>query len=365
MILDRLEVDHFRIIEQAALELQPGINLFTGPNGAGKTSVLEATHLLARGKSFRRGGVESQIQHGSDTVAVRGRLRGATSSMRLDCLKRRGEPIELRRNRTRIERVSDIVKAVPLQVFLPDLAELIFGAPLARRRWLDFGLLYQSDAALGTMAHYRHVLRQRNAALRRREHNQLDAWDVELAASADALQTLRETCFEAMRSHVESCVNHLCPELDVSLRLFHGYNGTDFASELGAQRQRDVQLRMTNTGPHRADIRVRLGVANAQRSRTATAAARLSQGQARALAAAFKLGQVQYLKELGFESLLLVDDIGSEWDADHCARFLELVKTLGPQALCSAVDTEALPQAWRKRVTQYRLRAGEVTDLAS
>ena len=360
MILDRLEVDHLRNIKNVSLELEPGINLFTGPNGAGKTSLLEAVHLLARGKSFRRGGLESQISYSADDMAIRGRFTLDQSSFRLDFTKRRGSPLELQRDRRRVQRISEIVSVVPIQTFLPDLAELIFGAPIERRKWLDHGVLYESSDALRTMAHFRHVLRQRNAALRTRQVSQLDAWDFELVASAEALTSLRHRCFENMVKEVISCMSQLCPELDVSMRFFPGFRGKEFAEDLRKHRSRDVQLRMTNSGPHRADVHVRISVDGRQRKALPSAAALVSQGQARALAAAFKLGQVQYLKTRGYRSLLLVDDLGSEWDDLHCDRFLSYMTGLGPQVLSSAVSVDLLPLGWAERVTRFELSQGNV-----
>lgn len=360
MILDRLEVDHLRNIENLSVEFAPGINLLTGPNGAGKTSLLEAVHLLVRGKSFRRGGLESQICYASDDMAIRGRFSVDQSSFRLDFTKRRGNPLELRRDRRRIQRISEIVALVPIQTFLPDLAELIFGAPIERRKWLDLGALYESPDSLRTMAHFRHVLRQRNAALRTRQVAQLDAWDFELIASADALTALRQTCFDKMVNEVRSSVSQLCPELDVSMRFFPGFRGEEFAEDLRKQRPRDVQLRMTNSGPHRADVHVRISVDGRQRRALPSAAALVSQGQARALAAALKLGQVQYLKTRGYHSLLLVDDLGSEWDNLHCDRFLSLITRLESQVLSSAVSEELLPNDWADRVARFELNQGKL-----
>lgn len=360
MILDRLEVDHLRNIESLSIEFRPGINLLTGPNGAGKTSILEAVHLLVRGKSFRRGGLESQISYSADDMGIRGRFSADETSFRMDFAKRRGEPLDLRCDRRRVQRVSEIVSLVPIQTFLPDLAELIFGAPVERRKWLDLGALYTNPDSLRTMAHFRHVLRQRNAVLRSRQLAQLDAWDFELVASAEALTSLRRACFDEMIKGVAYCMAQLCPELEVTLRFFPGFRGKEFAEELQKQRPRDVQLRMTSSGPHRADVQVRIGMDGRQRRALPSAAVLVSQGQARALAAALKLGQVQYLIARGYSSLLLVDDLGSEWDDLHCDRFLNLMTGLGSQVLGSAVSERFLPHDWGDRVTRFSLKHGSI-----
>ena len=51
--VERLEVCDLRNIRAAAVELEPGLNVFVGRNAQGKTSLLEAVALLARGRSFR------------------------------------------------------------------------------------------------------------------------------------------------------------------------------------------------------------------------------------------------------------------------------------------------------------------------
>ncbi len=364
MTLDRLEVDHFRVIERLELDLQPGINLFTGPNGAGKTSVLEAVHLLLRGKSFRRGGLDSQIRHTEHAMAVRGRFNIDRTTVRLDFAKQRGEPLELRRDRRRVARLSEIVALVPVQSFLPDLADLIFGAPIGRRKWLDLGLLYSCVDALGTMAHFRHVLRQRNAVLRTGQLRQLDAWDFELIASAEALTALRRRCFDTIAEEVASCATVLCPEIALSLQFFPGHRGATLADDLAKQRSRDIQLRITHAGPHRADINVRVQVEGKQRRTMPSAASLVSQGQARALAAAFKLGQVRFLNAQGIQSLLLVDDLGSEWDAEHCDHFLALLAQLGSQTVSSAVSVNLLPPKWQEHLNVVELTAGHVVRSA-
>ena len=46
MQLKRLELNSFRIFEQATFDFQPGMNLIVGINGVGKSSVLDALRML-------------------------------------------------------------------------------------------------------------------------------------------------------------------------------------------------------------------------------------------------------------------------------------------------------------------------------
>ncbi len=70
--VERLEVRDLRNIRAAAVELEPGLNVFVGRNAQGKTSLLEAVALLARGRSFRTERIQQLIRRGAETTRARG-----------------------------------------------------------------------------------------------------------------------------------------------------------------------------------------------------------------------------------------------------------------------------------------------------
>ena len=70
MQLTRLNIERVRNLQAVALqELQP-FNIFYGQNGSGKTSILEATHLLATGRSFRTHIHKRYIQHHAEHAVI-------------------------------------------------------------------------------------------------------------------------------------------------------------------------------------------------------------------------------------------------------------------------------------------------------
>ncbi len=52
--VDKLQVTNFRNLESDIIQFSPGINCILGENGNGKTNILEAIHVLATKKSFRK-----------------------------------------------------------------------------------------------------------------------------------------------------------------------------------------------------------------------------------------------------------------------------------------------------------------------
>ena len=78
MYFDRIEVENVRNIPQTSLDLGRNLNLIEGPNGAGKTAILEALHLLIRGRSFRSR-TQAIIRHGEQLLLVRAILGGGAA----------------------------------------------------------------------------------------------------------------------------------------------------------------------------------------------------------------------------------------------------------------------------------------------
>ena len=60
MVLNRIELNNFRLTEKEEISFSDGVNLLYGKNAQGKTNVLEAIYFFARGRSFR-GGKDSDI----------------------------------------------------------------------------------------------------------------------------------------------------------------------------------------------------------------------------------------------------------------------------------------------------------------
>ena len=178
MYIERLDISFFRNLTHESVELSRGINFFWGPNGAGKTAILEAAHVLARGRSFRSSRSRTWIQHGADALTVRGALRNEAGMLEtLAISKERAGKTVLRVNGEPEPRISEAAQRIPLQVLLPDVADLVFGSPQLRRQWLDWGAFHVKPEYLRTLRSYARALQQRErlpAAAGSRRH--LHGW---------------------------------------------------------------------------------------------------------------------------------------------------------------------------------------------
>ena len=334
MIIDRLEITNVRNIGSARIELAERVNLFVGPNGAGKTSALEAIHLLIRGRSFRTTRVEAVIRNTEDGMTIGAHLRDERQgSTRLGYSRSRGGRIEVRRDGRPVRQASNVAALVPVQLFLPDLPELVFGSPAGRRQWLDWGAFHVKPDYVEALRGYLRSLRSRNSVLRGGDLRTLDAWTTQVAELGESVAAARREYFDGVQEHIHRCLTALSPGLDVELGYFEGWRGGNLAESLGQNVDRDVKLGATQAGPHRADVAIRCG--------EETASAVLSRGQGKTVATAMRIGQARDLARGGGRSLFLIDDLGAELDEGHSERLYALLEDMPCQIVATTTHGEA------------------------
>ena len=331
MRFNRLEVSYFRNLSAVAIDLAPGLNTFYGDNGAGKTALLEAVHLLCRGRSFRTQKTQTLIQQGADQLVVRGVIddeaRGPTS---LAISKDRRARTEMRLNGEAERRLSEVARLTPLQVMLPDIADLVFGGPANRRSWLDWGTFHVKPSYLDTLRKYLRAVKQRNALLKDQADAQtLNPWHEEVARLGEAVTADRVGYLEILLPHFHSVLAELAPSVALEVSYRRGWGLDESLGKLLAESSpREVKYGSTLWGPHRADVQIL--------AEGAPAASVLSRGQGKLVASALQIGQASLLSEAEQRTtVFLIDDAGAELDIAHNTRFFGLLERLGGQILAT------------------------------
>ncbi len=316
MTIDRLTIRGVRNLKEIELTPSPGVNWLHGRNGAGKTSVLEAIHVLGRGRSFRSSQVASVIQHESNQLqVVVKRQDGITLGVERSRDDWRGR-IGGRDSR----RISEFAAALPLVLIEPDSHRLVDGGPDRRRQFLDWQLFHVEPEYLAAWQRYAKLLRQRNAGLKSgTRETVLDAIDGPMVDAASGINRLREQQVGFLHSRLADLLKELGLLLpgDISIRYRPGHPADQsLAESLKAQRDSDRERGFTQRGPHRAELVLRCD--------RHPAAAELSRGQQKLLALALLLTQLQILNEQGPRTpLLLLDDPVSELDRPHLEILLD------------------------------------------
>jgi DNA replication and repair protein RecF len=310
LIIRKLHVENFRNLERVEIDAHARLNLFHGANGAGKTSLLEAVVVLSRGRSFRTTQAVELIGPFDSTFRIYALTEGPGDTSHRLGLERSGKRWRGRKDGMDLSQLSELTRALPLVLMEPDSHLLVSGPPEVRRRYLDWGMFHVEPGFLEAWRNFSRALKQRNAALRKQQKAMLDSLDSVLARHGERLSRYRQNHFESISANISKILAELDPALsDISLDYQAGWHGADYGATLRANRSRDLERGLTASGPHRADMVLSCG--------SSAARAVLSRGEQKLLAAALVLTQAEQLAGVGEKPLILLDDLGSEFDGKH------------------------------------------------
>ncbi len=336
-MLESLKIENFRCIESAALSFHPQCTVIEGANGAGKTSLLEAIYALSRGRSFRSPRRDHAIKHGAGSFVLFGEVRANDQSHRVGLEISRGHR-RIRIDGENVEKLSELLRFLPVHIIDPNVHELIDGGPDNRRRFLDFGLFHVEPRFLSVWSQYKRALSQRNGALREgRSDAELDAWDNGVVEGAVALAGVRQSHCIAVAAALEAIRPELLNDAGVELSFRRGWpDDADLAQRLRDNRARDREYGTTQDGAHRADIGISF--------RDRAARHQVSRGQQKLLAAALLLAQIDVIqRETGRRTVVMLDDPAAELDNESLERLLSVVFRLPCQRVLTGLDAARLP----------------------
>jgi DNA replication and repair protein RecF len=352
--LSRIRITTFRCLRAAELELDPRRNYVFGPNGAGKTSLLEAVFVLGRGRSFRTRQMRRLVQHGSDGFAIFGEAEAEGVSRRLGVAYRAGR-LEKKVDGQPAAGMAQLAALLPVHAIDPSMHGLVEGGPSERRRFLDWGVFHVEHDYLDTWKRYRRVLSQRNAALKHSAGSaELRPWSEALVEAGTTVEQSRRRYLERLAPLVDEFGRRM---LDAPLTLDYrpGWPAeATLAEALTAGEARDRQSGTTESGPHRAELVLRLADRRVQDE--------ASRGQQKLTAAALILAQVALESaDRPLRSVLVVDDPVAELDARSLQRLLAALGDLRAQLVFTALSPAHLPPAPDSPV--FHVERGEVGEL--
>ena len=365
MHIEHLSLTNFRNYARLELSLPTAAPVVLyGANAQGKTSLLEAIYYLATVRSPYTAS-DRQLIHWrvEDDPLPFARISGEVGSLqhaltRLEVtlmIERTAEGSARLRKVIRVngveKRVMDIVGLVNIVLFLPQDLTLIEGSPSDRRRFMDDTLGQVEGAYLAAVDDYEKVLPQRNALLRRIAERrgspkELAFWDEKLVKSgsviiAERQRFLRELQALAQRAQYELTGNRemltlryqpsFLPTfggdgqlsfdsvgLDLHRELTPDQIAPQFADQLKAEQRESIQRGVTLCGPHRDELRLFINERDIGLYG--------SRGQARTAVMAFKLAELEWMRErIGEWPVLLLDEVIAELDAERRAYLLERI----------------------------------------
>ena len=328
-----------RNLKDCSLSFSPSTNFILGPNGAGKTALIEGIYLMARGRSFRGGSVNSLINNGRDLMSMNiiVETEGGGSRNVLG-KKRRDGSMLLSLDGLGCKSFEVVGRLLPVQLIVPNESDLVYLGPEIRRSFLDWGLFHVEQSYLGLARAYRRTLKQRNAWLKRGVGG-ADPWVGSLAALGAEINAIREAYVEQLAPVLSDLIKAFSSVDVASLDYWGGgYNADagEAAVLMSEAEAKDAKVGSTSLGPHRADMKIYVSGKPAKLY--------CSRGQAKLVALCLAFSQADYLQaRRQIKSILLIDDIGAELDHHNLLQLLELIKSMSMQAFITASNASYLP----------------------
>lgn len=351
MHIGSIQILEFRNHRTLSWSPSPKLNFLSGANAQGKTNLLEALGFLLTGRSFRTVRLGEIPLWGSARASLSGELHRDAGTR---IVRRTIERLE---NGAWQSGGDECPWARAVAFGWQDL-EILNGAPVARRKFLDgfAARLYPSHRA--ALVRYRQILVRRNQLLQQRLPEDTGAarlapWDEQLAAVGIELIDRRRRAVAGLQTELARIYPALAAGRHKAEIRYRGSLGeaTEVAAFLAALvRAGRAELRRGQTlvGPHRDDLAIELDGMDARTFG--------SRGQQRLLALALRLAEVLPITEAaGTAPVLLLDDALSE--LDHDARISVLREIEQAQQVFLA-SPESRPDA---RGAHWLIREGEVT----
>ncbi len=401
MYLKHLSLTNFRKFTRLDIDLPKRVVLLTGGNAQGKTTVLEAIYFLAAFTSF-------QTHADRQIVNLEEAKKDSLTVARLVAEYQRGkgkhrievrlilEPVGvLNGQRLRKEILLDGVKKPASEIigqfnaviFVPQMSQIIEGAPEERRRYLNLALAQSVPAYARVLGEYNQALTQRNALLKALNENgaeadrdQLEVWDDALSRLGAQIVLWRIQAIQRIE-HLASRVHHELTHGTEILRLAYepaydplpkpsgqlglkidtavdrsGYELDDiqegFRERLRDLRNEEVARGVTTIGPHRDELRFLANDFDLGNYG--------SRGQIRTALLSLKLAEVNWMKERSGEwPVILLDEVMAELDVQRRADLLKYVGE-SEQVLFTTTDLNFFAPGFVEKAEVWRVESGRV-----
>lgn len=361
MLLESLEAHCFRNLS-GKVSWGAGLNIIYGDNGQGKTNWLEAIYLLATSKSFRTQKPQEAVRFDEELAVVRGRVARSEEVHRDLQVAIQNNVKTLTINGKR-ESVARYLGQLHVVAFTADELEVVRGAPEARRKFLDRGIVSMHHTYVQTISDYQRVIKQKNRLLQDAAEAELGATEtaIRLAPWNEQLVGLSATIHRARVDYVER-VNavlerRLFGREEVTVRYISSLEGkgdlnayeTLMAERLQFRMQAEMAAGYSLIGPHRDELEVLFDGRDIRPFG--------SSGQQRSALIILDLAAISVYYSWHKEyPVFLLDDVDAELDGKRISQLLEYLE--GRTQTFMTTSKENLAEQYAARADVFEVRDG-------
>ena len=306
-MLTHLTARDFRNLEPLSWRPSAGSHLLLGGNGAGKTSLLEAVYALATTRSFRAAQIGDCARHGAGSFHIQGEIEtDHRSSLEVGWM----EGQRVRALNGKVTPLAEHLAVLPVVAWTAAAeAEVLVGAPKARRRFMDRGVVGIRPVALEVLGRYREALRQKEGSCSPTAPASRSGTRCWPPRAADVIAQ-RHRYVELLKVQlaqvlVASGLQFPAIELRYRPSPAAGLEGqTVIADALDRLADRERRRQMPLLGPHRDELEILWGGHEIRRVASA--------GERKALSLMLLAAHGKVMEEAGRPPLYMLDDMDAE-----------------------------------------------------
>lgn len=371
MPLLSISFQNFRNLKPTTLNFNEALNFLWGENASGKTSLLEAVYLMSTGRSFRTRQINNIVEREAlaRELVVFGRLHtkdALNDAISVGVRKSQANGSEIKIDRESVRSAAILARLSPVLLIEPDSFELLNGAPKLRRQFIDWGVFHVEHNFSNLWNEYIYCLKQRNSLLRtvKMDALQLRVWDKKLSLIGADITAQRQKYMALFTQQLNLVLDQFSLPLAEPLNIGF-YQGWDrdksFSDILEISRKKDIERKYTQYGPHRADLKLRVG----KKSVTDI----LSRGQQKLLIIALYIAHVKCMKDLiDAETVVLIDDVAAELDSNNMTLVINNLIELDAQVICTILD-DAIPRRYLathgENCKMFHVEHGVITNVSN
>lgn len=337
MIINSLELLHFRNYEREIFDFDSETNVLFGDNAQGKTNVLEGIYLCSTTRSHKGSRDREMILLGEDESHLKMIVEKDGVHHKIDVHLKKSKAKGIAVDGIPVKRSGELLGISNVVFFSPEDLGIIQNGPDARRRFIDMELCQLDKMYLHNLTKYKNVLKQRNELLKQISINSdlldtLDIWNSKLIEYGTYVIKTRNEFVEKLNGYIKDIHKSLTGGRE-EIKLVYEPNVTieNFGQELVMSEQKDIFLKTTNVGPHRDDLSF---ISEDKDLRKYG-----SRGQQRTGALSLKLTEIQIVEEkTGEKPILLLDDVLSELDRKRQNYLLEHIKGIQTIITCTGLE---------------------------
>ncbi len=337
MIIESMELQHYRNYPALQISFDPGTNIFYGDNAQGKTNALEAVYVCCTTKSHRVSRDKDLIRFGQEEAHIKLQVKKDNVSYRIDMHLKKNKPKGIAVNGIPIRKASELFGIANVVFFSPEDLNIIKNGPSERRRFLDLELCQVNKLYVHNLVNYNKILMQRNKCLKdlsfRPEYEStLEIWDEQLIRYGLPLMEYRKQFIDQLNQLIEVVHGKLTGKKEhLVLSYEPNVQPEEFSAVLVKNRESDKKQKTTLSGPHRDDMSFFINQIDIRKFG--------SQGQQRSAALSLKLSEIELVRELIHDyPILLLDDVLSELDRGRQNHLLNSINHIQTMITCTGLD---------------------------